>query len=117
MQTFKPKGFKHGPEHKIQQDIIKMLLFHGWYVKVMHGSVYQAGFPDLFTCHYRYGIRLIEVKDPNRRGDVFTAAQHEEFPKITANGGGIWVMVDATEKEYNKLFDRPNWYQYLQAFK
>jgi hypothetical protein len=116
MKHFIPKK-KHGPEAKIQDDIIKMLRMYGWFVKATHGNMYQSGFPDLFACHYKYGHRWIEVKDPNRGGDIFTAAQHEIFPKLAANGSGVWVLVAATEKEYDKLFNRQNWYMYLEAFR
>lgn len=105
-----------GPEKIIQEAIEKMLRGKGWYVMRSHGNMFQTGFPDNFACHSRYGQRWIEVKDPNRKGDVFTPAQHETFPKLSANGSGVWVLVADTESEYEKLFDRPNWYQYLSAF-
>jgi len=108
---------KRGPEALIVDKIRKMMAYKGWYIKVMHGNAYQSGFPDLFCTHTRYGIRLVEVKDPNRTGDVFTPAQHIEFPKISANGTGIWVLTGDSDGEYEKLFTAPNWYQYLQAFK
>ena len=108
---------KHGPEKGIQRKIILMLLERGWYVKPTHGNMYQSGFPDLYATHSRYGCRWIEVKDPKRTGDVFTRAQHEEFPKLSANGTGIWVLVGATQTEYDKLFKKPNWWTFLQAFK
>jgi hypothetical protein len=104
---------KRGPEHKIQDDIIDMLRVKGWFVKVTNGNQFQSGFPDLFACHSRYGQRWIEVKLPNMEGSKFTDAQLEDFPKLCANGSGVWVLTAATDAEYQKLFKRFNWWEYL----
>jgi hypothetical protein len=116
MNAKEPRS-KHGPEHGIQKAIIAMLRDKGWYVLTTHGNMYQSGFPDLYATHSVRGIRWIEVKDPERSGDVFTVAQHETFPKLAAYGTGIWVLTGASESEYEKLFKKPNWWMYLQAFK
>jgi len=121
-------GFEHGdrpkkqygsegPEHAIRQAIRDMLTLKGWYVMVTHGNMYQSGFPDLYATHSRYGARWIEVKLPEGKGSKFTPAQTECFPKLTANGTGVWILTADTEAEYQKLFARPNWWQYLSAFK
>lgn len=102
---------KQRPEAKIQKAIIEMLLLKGWFVKVMHGGAYQSGMPDLFACHSKYGIRLVEVKLPGMVGSYFTAAQLEIFPKLCANGAGVWVLTGATEKEYRRLFDQRNYHE------
>ena len=115
MKPFKPRGGKKKPETLLENDIMKMLMLKGWFVKSTQGNLYQMGFPDLFATHYIYGHRWIEVKMPTRTGDVFTPAQHETFPKLCANGSGVWVLVAATEYEYEKLFKKFNWYLYLQA--
>jgi hypothetical protein len=104
------------PEQLIRERIRKMLCCHGWYVKLTHGSMFSSGLPDLFTCHTRYGSRWIEVKDPKRTGDIFTAAQLETFPHLCSNGSGVWVLVDDSENEYKKLFERPNWQFYLSIW-
>lgn len=106
-----------GPEDLVQTTIVKMLRYKGWFVRATHGNMYQSGFPDLFACHVRYGQRWIEVKDPNRGGDVFTNAQHEVFPLLCANGSGVWVLIGSSDSEYNKLFNRPNWSSYLDIWK
>ena len=116
MKPLIPKK-KHGPEFKIQEDIIRFLRYRGWFVKPTHGNMYQSGFPDLFTTHYQYGHRWVEVKDPNRSGDPFTHAQREIFPLLCANGSGVWVMIAATEDEYQKLFKKYNWWQYTGVYK
>lgn len=100
-------------ESKIQEKIKEYLQSKGWYVMVMHGNAYQSGFPDLFCSHSQYGIRLIEVKKPNMEGSKFTDAQLREFPKMSANGAGVWVLTDDTAYEYKKLFKRPNWHKYM----
>jgi hypothetical protein len=117
-----------GPEAKIQADIKKFLEDRKWFVKNMHGNMYQSGIPDLYACRRKffYGTgkstwddtskpltRWIEVKYGEKY--KFTPAQLRDFPKFTAEGVGIWVMVAATEAEYRKLFQPPNWWQYLQA--
>lgn len=116
MNNFKPRRRK-GPESNIQDAIIKMLRYKGWLVMPTHGNMYQHGFPDLFCCHTRYSQRWIEVKLPEMKGSKFTPAQLEYFPKICSNGSGVWILTAATEAEYQKLFARPNWYQYLGVMK
>ena len=105
-----------GPEAKIREAIRILLAKKGWYAIITHGNMFQSGLPDIFACHSRYGQRWIEVKDPLRNGDVFTAAQHDVFPKMCANGSGVWVLVGDSESEYNKLFERPNWQFYLSIW-
>jgi hypothetical protein len=114
------------PEAKIQLAIIDFLKERGWKVMVTHGNTFQQGFPDLYCLHSTYGAKWIEVKCPT--GFVFTPAQRKCFPiihetyrvAIEAGGSGrpicgigIWILNDATEAEYKKLFDPPNWYTYL----
>ena len=116
MEHWTPGRAKKGPEKILQEKIESMLRYKGWYVLRTHGNMFQSGLPDNFACHSTYGQRWIEIKVKERHGDIFTSAQHEVFPKLSANGSGVWVLVDSTEKEYQKLFDRPNWYQYLSIF-
>ncbi len=114
-----PKIFKgkKGPEKKLQEQIEAMLRIKGWYVNRTHGNMYQSGFPDIFSCHTRYGQRWVEVKLPDMQGSVFTPSQLEEFPKMCANGSGVWVLTGTSESEYDKLFKPHNWWQYLDTFK
>lgn len=102
---------KTGPEAIIQEDIIKFLRYRGWLVKSTHGNAYQHGFPDLYCAHARYGTRWIEVK--NAKCYSFTPAQLEFFPLLMAHGVGVWILVAATESEYQKLWIEPNWHVYL----
>jgi hypothetical protein len=92
-----------------------MLVLKGWYCKDTHGSLYSSGWPDIYATHSKYGIRWVEVKNKDRSGgiDIFTPDQLEVFPKLCANGSGVWVLVDDTELEYKKLFAPFNWYVYL----
>jgi len=100
-----------GPEAIIQAAIIKFLREREWLVLPTHGNMYQRGFPDLYCCKRRYGTRWIEVKNPEKF--KFTPAQLETFPRLSAEGVGVWILTAATEVEYQKLFKLPNWYQYL----
>jgi hypothetical protein len=114
MDAFKPRGRK-GPEKKIQEAIERMLTLKGWHVMRTHGNMFQSGFPDNFACHRKYGQRWVEVKDPKRTGTPFTPAQMDQFPLMCANGSGVWVLVAATDNEYEKLFKPPNWYSYIRS--
>lgn len=113
MQPFKPKRTRaNGPESQIQAAVVAMLRNRGWYVIETHGNMYQRGLPDLFACHSMYGQRWIEIKNPDAYG--FTPAQMDTFPKLCANGSAVWVLVAATEQEYNKLNKPCNWWAYLK---
>ncbi len=102
---------RKGPEAKIQAAIVRRLTLEGWYVMVTHGNMFQSGFPDLYATHSRYGPRWIEVKNP--LSFKFTPAQMECFPKLSANGTRIWILVSDSDEEYAKLFQEANWYMYL----
>ena len=107
MEPKKPRK-KRKEEDIIRDRIIAMLRTKGWFAKSTHGNMFQAGFPDIYATHVRYGHRWIEVKQPGRRGDVFTPAQHEVFPQLCANGDGVWVLEGADEENYSRLFRRRN---------
>ncbi len=114
MKSFNPKRHgKSGPEARIQKAVMTMLYHKGWYIVVIPGSKFLSGMPDLYVTHSRYGSRLVEIKLPNMKGSRFTPAQLEKFPKLAANGSGIWILTAATEDEYEKLFKRQNWSLYL----
>jgi hypothetical protein len=104
---------RHGPEYHVRAAIIKMLEGYGWIVKIVHGSMYQSGLPDLYCTHKKYGPRWIEVKLPNMVGSRWTAEQYKTFPILSDNGTPIWVLVAATETEYKKLFMPENWLEYF----
>ena len=114
MERIKVKP-KKGPEAIIQAAICRLLRSHSWFVKETHGNMYQHGFPDLFACHPSYRQRWIEVKNP--KAFSFTPAQLRDFPLFCANGSGIWIMVAATNEEYDKLFKPFNWWQYTGVWK
>lgn len=115
MDRKKLVNHKRGPEALIQDKIIKALTIRGWYVRETHGNIYQNGFPDLFCCHSKYGHRWVEVK--NAKHYVFTPAQVEVFPKLCANGSGVWILVSDIESELDKLHKPFNWYLYLDVMK
>lgn len=115
MDPKSPRGKR--PEALVQDAVIKLLRNYGWYVKVMIGNAFQSGVPDLFATHSRYGARWIEIKLPNMKGSRFTAAQLEEYPKLCANGSGVWILTSDSDEEYQKLFKKFNWYLYLDVMK
>jgi hypothetical protein len=119
----KPLRIKGGPEAKIQAAIMAKLMRLGWWVVHLHASVYMVGMPDLFATHNKYGVRLIEVKDPSRRGNIFTPAQLKNFPELVRNGSPIWVLTSDADSEIAKLMNKDpktgrwegNWWQFLQV--
>ena len=115
MQARIPVNHKKGPEAKIQEAIIAMLRYRGWFVMNTHGNMFQAGFPDLYATHTDFKARWVEVKNPFSY--KFTPAQLDKFPKFESHGAGVWILTAATEAEYKKLFSPSNWYQYLSIMK
>ena len=116
MNSFTPRR-KEGPEAGIQKQIIIMLRYKGWFILPTHGNMYQSGFPDLFATHSSYGNRWVEVKLPGMKGSKFTPAQLDTFPKLVANGSGVWILVGDSKEEYDKLFTQCNWWMYTNSFK
>jgi len=100
----------HGPEWKIQQELIKFLRARKWLVEVTQGNLYQKGFPDLYLSHVKFGQRWIDVKNPVAY--TFTKAQRIKWPNWEKHGVGIWILVAPDEEEYDKIFQPPNWRKY-----
>jgi hypothetical protein len=111
----RPPPPKDRPEDKIVQALKAYLRTREWLVKKTHGSEYQSGFPDLFCAHKRFGIRWVEVKVAKH--GRFTPAQIETFREFAGVGVGVWVLVGATEEEYQKLFHQPNWWAYCSEMR
>jgi len=100
----------HGPEFKIQADLIRFLQARGWHVERLVGGAFQMGLPDLIAFHPKWGSRFIEVKNAKRYS--FTHAQKIKFPILESFKVGIWILTDTTQEEYDKLFAAPNWRSY-----
>ena len=98
------------PEAKIQKALIRFLEDRGWLVEPTHGSAYQKGFPDLWCYHPQYGYRWIDCKVEGRYS--FTKAQKIKWSEWATHGVGIWILTEATEVAYDKLFREPNWSDY-----
>lgn len=110
------KRSKHGPEYTIQRNVIRYLKERGWHIEriaggVMQGGAVQSGLPDLFVCHNKYGTRFVELK--NESHFVFTTAQKWKFPLLMDNGCGIWILTEASDDQYKRLFAPPNLWDYL----
>ncbi len=114
MKTQKIYNHAKGPEAKIQEAVIRYLREREWFVQIMHGNTYQHGVPDLYIAKRRYGSRWVEIKNPEKW--EFTPAQWETFPRLVAEGVGIWILTAANEKEYQKLFDKPNLWKYMGGY-
>ncbi len=98
----------HGPEWFIREDLEEFLTARRWMVEKTHGNLYQQGLPDLFIAHRKYGERWIDVKQPGGNY-TFTNAQKQKWPVWESFRVGIWILVAATQAEYDKLFQPPNW--------
>ena len=107
MKKIRPR---EGPERKIQSALLEYLEVRDWTVEVMHGNAFQRGIPDLYLFHRKWGQRWVDVKNPERYS--FTTAQKIKWPRWEKAGIGIWILTAATQEEYDKLFDLPNWRQY-----
>ena len=101
---------KHGPEWRIQKELVDFLKARLWHVERMIGNAYQFGIPDLYIGHTRYGTRWIDVKNPVDY--EFTKQQKKKWPVWERYGIGIWIITGATQEEYAKLFEPPNWRKY-----
>lgn len=101
------------PESKLASKVKLFLEDKGWSVLNTHGNKYQQGFPDKYCIHPKYGQRWVELKVKDKH--VFTPSQLFWFPVFHACRVGIWIMVEASEGEYEKLFRPPNWYNYLSS--
>jgi hypothetical protein len=106
-----------GPERDLQDEIIAKLEADKWFVLETHGSLYQSGFPDLYACkkHVKgsddiWGQRWIECKIKEKY--EFTGRQLETFPRMMAEGVGVWVATSANEV-FDVIEGKPNWTNYL----
>lgn len=106
---------RKGPEAIIQEAIVRKLRQLEWLVMITHGSIYQAGFPDLYCAHSKYGARWIDVKDPARRGDIFTPAQHISFPKLYAHGIGVWILTSDNDDQIALLHKPCNFWHFFSS--
>lgn len=99
-----------GAEAKIQCRLIEFLKARGWLVERMVGNAYQVGIPDLYLYHPKWHERWVDVKVKGRYS--FTRAQKFKWPLWEQYGVPIWILTDATQEEYDKLFAPPNWRQF-----
>ena len=114
MPVKKPR-FRSAPEAKIEGEIISFLELRGWMIEKMHGNAYQKGIPDLYCFNPDLNLpeglhRWIDVKVKGRY--QYTKDQCQKWPKWERRRLGVWIMVAATEEEYRKLFDSPNFRLY-----
>ena len=114
MSVKKPR-FRTSPEAVIQKRIISFLEKRGWLVEKMHGNAFQKGIPDLYCfkplLNPPEGLhRWVDAKVKGRY--KYTKDQCQKWPKWERIGLGVWIMVDATEEEYSKLFGPPNFRLY-----
>lgn len=94
------------PEAAIQRRLRTFLEARGWLVEVMHSNAFMSGVPDLYLHHPEYGSRWVDVKVEHQHR--YTKAQCQKWPKWESYGVGVWILFDATDAEYAKLFQKPN---------
>lgn len=100
-------------EAKIQERLIEYLETRGWLVERLIGNAYQMGIPDLYLHHRKWGSRWVDVKVEGKYS--FTKAQKLKWPKWEQFGVGIWILTNANQEQYDKLFRPPNWREYWKA--
>jgi hypothetical protein len=113
----KPR-FRSTPEDRVQEKIIDFLVLRGWaVVEKMHGNAFQKGIPDLYCWNRNLGgrdgeglHRWIDVKVKGHH--EYTKAQCQKWSRWEIEGLGVWIMMDATDEWYAKLFQRPNFRDY-----
>jgi hypothetical protein len=76
----------------------------------MVGNAFQMGIPDLYVYHKKYGERWIDIKNPVSYN--YTKSQKWKWPTWEEAGIGVWIIVGATDEEYDKLFKSPNMRDY-----
>lgn len=116
--SVKTPVFRTSPEAAIQERIVQFLRDRGWHVKPTHGNAYQKGVPDLLCFNRQFiqtewgGYRPIDTKVWGQH--KYTKAQCLEWPgwMPEAGGPGVWIMMDANDKWYSKLFEAPNMWDY-----
>lgn len=79
-------------------------------MKKTNGNRFQKGFPDRYIFQKGMGQKWIDYKAPLR--NCFTIAQQKEWPEWDEGGVGIWIMTEASDEEYRKLFGPPNWREF-----
>lgn len=98
------------PETILRNDGYKLLRTKGWWPETLFNNAFQKGIPDSFIFHREHGFRWIDWKISSNYS--FTKAQRQKWPLWEAAGIGIWILTAATEDEYQKLFEPPNWRAY-----
>lgn len=97
---------KSQPELTIRSAVRDFLTARGWHVEIMHGNQFQHGIPDLWTWHAQWNFRWIDTKTPKKNS--LTKRQCQKWPIWEKKGIGVWIMVEATQAEYDKLMGPPN---------
>jgi hypothetical protein len=103
--------FRTRPEAAIQKRIIAFLRARGWTVKPTHGNAFSKGWPDLWCWHQGMQIfRWVDCKNP--ADFEYTKAQIQTWPLWEADGIGVWIMFEADEENYSKLWEPHNFRHY-----
>ena len=79
----KDPRFHSNPEKIIENAIREFREARGWWVEKTHSTSYS-----------------------------YTKAQIQTWPKWEAMGLGVWIMMEASEAEYQKLFQPPNFREF-----
>lgn len=95
----------HTENKIIRPQVIAILVENDWHVEIVHGGMFQQGFPDLYCMHKKHGKRWIELKVPGRK---LRHSQFRKFKKWQEFGTDIWV-VDNPKTLMEVIFGPPNW--------
>lgn len=107
MDYKKPKG---NPEAKAANRLMRHMKARGWHCWKLGSSRYKAGWPDYYCYHHVHGHRWIETKFGRNK---LEASQVKKFRELTTAGDKVYVCTD--ERHYYKLFELPNWVEYIRG--
>ena len=96
------------PEDKLANLLRKLMESSEWCVEKTHGSMYQSGFPDFLCMHLVWGTKWIENKVPGGR---LRPSQISKF--LIWEKAGAEIFVCTGPKDYYKIFEHPNWGEFL----
>jgi hypothetical protein len=99
------------PEKEGAKRLVELMIRDGWWIRKLHGNVFQSGLPDYVAAHRIYGMCFIETKAP---GGFLSETQRYEFMRWHKVGVKIFVVHD--EKDYDIIkAGRANWMNHMTA--
>jgi len=96
------------PEAAGANRLSRLMRRKGWMIWKHGAGKFVSGWPDYYAAHPSWGTKWIETKAP---GGKLRPSQIKRFSAMSKYGVEIWVLED--ERDYMKLFKKPNWRMYM----